>query len=125
MLDDLIIQPEDSRPIYQQLELQLLRFIRAGRLQPGQALPSVRVIAAHLALNPMTVSKSVNRLVEQGWLQHRRGKPTCVAESLPNESSSLDVQLEQDLKRVINYGKQIKLSKKQLLDLCKQYWDEV
>ena len=122
MLDDIILQADDSTPIYQQLEQQILRFIAAGRLKPGEPLPSVRAIAAAIAVNPMTVSKAVSRLAEDGWLVHRRGKPTCVADPLPMQTMNIDAQLQTELQRLIQHAKQLRLSKTALKKLFEQHW---
>ncbi len=123
MLDDLVIQPEDSTPIFQQLENQIIRFIRAGRIKPGQELPSVRAIAAHLAVNPMTVSKTINRLVDYGWLQRRRGRPTCVADHLPDEKQEpMDQSTLAEIQLVVRHCQQLRLSLEEVLDLVAKVW---
>ena len=124
MLDDLLIVPEDTVPIYQQLEQQLLRFIRAGRLRPGEELPSVRIIAAAIAVNPMTVSKTINRLVDQGWLERRRGKPTCVADPLPDSENIAEGALQKDIARLVTHCKQLEISESQLKELIQRHWNE-
>lgn len=124
MLEDLIVIPEDSTPLHQQLEHQLMRFIHAGRLLPGQELPSVRAIAAQIAVNPMTVSKTINRLVDKGWLSHRRGRPTCVADPLPNDAEQVDEQLKTEVTRVITHAKQLGISQNELNELLQTLWQE-
>lgn len=124
MLNLLIIQPGDSEPIYQQLENQLLRFIQAGRLKPGDELPSVRVMASHLAVNAMTVSKAINRLVEQGWLEYRRGRPTRVADQLPNALDIIDKQLHQDIRKLIAHCQQLRIEQNALKSLIDKLWSE-
>ena len=124
MLDDLFILPEDTVPIYQQLEQQLLRYIRAGRVSPGEELPSVRVIAATLAVNPMTVSKTINRLVDQGWLVRRRGKPTCVANPLPEGKNLAEEALHKEVTRLVTHCKQLNIKENELSALIKLCWKE-
>jgi GntR family transcriptional regulator len=75
----LVIQPALPEPIYRQIEQQVKRLVASGRLQPGEALPSVREIAAHHAINPMTVSRAYSALEAEGVLERQRGKGMVVA----------------------------------------------
>ena len=52
-------------------------------LRPGEAVPSVRDLARELRVNPNTVAKAYQRLVEAGILETRRGEGTFVAERPP------------------------------------------
>ena len=63
----------DSQPIYWQLKERTLSMILDGTLKEGDALPSVRTVAAELQLNPITVSKSYQSLVDDGLVEKRRG----------------------------------------------------
>ena len=49
-------------PIYQQLKEKILRLIMAGAIGPGDPLPSVRVMARELGINPNTVAKAYQDL---------------------------------------------------------------
>ena len=79
MLELLNVNPSSGEPIYKQLHEQVVRLIVGGQLQVEDVLPSVRQIAEHLAVNPMTVSRAIQQLVDQGWLERRRGQATRVA----------------------------------------------
>ena len=74
------IQPADAEPIYRQIVAQVRRLVIGGQLQAGDALPSVRGVAAHHAINPMTVSKAYSQLEADGVLERMRGKGMIVAE---------------------------------------------
>ena len=63
----------DSQPIYWQLKERTVSMILDGTLKEGDALPSVRTVAAELQLNPITVSKSYQSLVDDGLVEKRRG----------------------------------------------------
>jgi GntR family transcriptional regulator len=63
----------DSQQIYWQLKERTVAMILDGTLAEGEALPSVRNVAAELQLNPITVSKSYQALVEEGLVEKRRG----------------------------------------------------
>ncbi len=76
------IQPSLPEPIYRQIADQVRRLVAGGQLQAGQALPSVREVAAAHAINPMTVSKAYSQLETEGVLERLRGKGMVVAGSV-------------------------------------------
>ncbi|MFP5391323.1 MAG: GntR family transcriptional regulator [Gammaproteobacteria bacterium] len=77
------IAPGSPEPIYRQLVEQTRRLIAGGQLAGGDAMPSVREIAAALAVNPMTVSKAYGLLEMEGVLTRRRGLGMEVAQAPP------------------------------------------
>ena len=70
----------DSQPIYWQLKERTVAMILDGTLQEGEALPSVRTVASEFQLNPITVSKSYQALVDEGLVEKRRGLGLFVCE---------------------------------------------
>ncbi|NIM69674.1 MAG: GntR family transcriptional regulator [Xanthomonadales bacterium] len=66
-------QWNDSQPIYWQLKERTIAMILDGTLAEGDALPSVRTVASDFQLNPITVSKSYQALVDDGLVEKRRG----------------------------------------------------
>ena len=63
----------DSQPIYWQLKERTIAMILDGTLAEGDALPSVRTVASEFQLNPITVSKSYQALVDEGLVEKHRG----------------------------------------------------
>ena len=64
---------DDNTPIYLQLRATVLQRILSGSLSEGEAVPSVRQVAADEKINPITVSKAYQMLVDEGLLEKRRG----------------------------------------------------
>jgi len=64
----------DTQPIYRQLRDRVVAMILDGALTEGDPLPSVRNIAAEYRLNPITVLKSYQQLVDQELVENRRGR---------------------------------------------------
>lgn len=64
----------DSQPIYRQLRDRVVAMILEGVLQDGDALPSVRNVAAEYRLNPLTVLKGYQELVDEELVEKRRGR---------------------------------------------------
>ncbi|MGA9422187.1 MAG: GntR family transcriptional regulator [Rhodanobacteraceae bacterium] len=63
----------DSTPIYRQLRDRVVAMILDGVLTPGDPLPSVRQVAADFQINPITVSKAYQELVDENLVEKRRG----------------------------------------------------
>jgi GntR family transcriptional regulator len=66
-------QWNDSLPIYRQLRDRVVAMILEGVLKEGDALPSVRNVAADFRLNPLTVLKGYQALVDEQLVEKRRG----------------------------------------------------
>lgn len=66
-------------PIYEQLEEQIRSAVTAGDLKEGDALPSVRSLAAELRISALTVKKAYDRLEEEGIIVTVHGKGSYVA----------------------------------------------
>jgi GntR family transcriptional regulator len=63
----------DNQPIYRQLRDRVVAMILEGVLKEGDPLPSVRNVAAEYRVNPLTVLKGYQQLVEEGLVESRRG----------------------------------------------------
>ncbi len=63
----------DSQPIYRQLRDRVVAMILDGVLKEGDPLPSVRNVAAEYRVNPITVLKGYQQLVEEQLVESRRG----------------------------------------------------
>jgi GntR family transcriptional regulator len=67
------VDPRDSTPIHAQIERGLRAAIAAGRLRPGDQLPTVRQLAVDLRVNANTVARVYAHLERDGVLETRRG----------------------------------------------------
>ncbi len=63
----------DNQPIYRQLRDRVIAMILDGVLKEGDPLPSVRTVAAEYRVNPLTVLKSYQELVDEELVEKRRG----------------------------------------------------
>ena len=63
----------EGAPIYRQLREHIKAMILDGALKEGDALPSVRQVSADFQLNPITVSKAYQELVDESLVEKRRG----------------------------------------------------
>lgn len=67
-------QWDDGVPIYRQLRDRVVVMILDGQLREGDPLPSVRSVAADYRLNPLTVMKGYQQLVDENLVEKRRGR---------------------------------------------------
>ena len=67
-------QWDEGSPIYRQLRDRVVAMILEGVLKEGDPLPSVRSVAAEFRLNPLTVLKGYQQLVDESLVEKRRGR---------------------------------------------------
>ena len=70
----------EDQPIYRQLRDRVVTMILEGILTDGDVLPSVRNVAAEYRLNPLTVLKGYQELVDEGLVEKKRGRGMFVNE---------------------------------------------
>jgi GntR family transcriptional regulator len=107
----------DSQPIYWQLKERTVAMILDGTLGEGEALPSVRTVASEFQLNPITVSKSYQALVDEGLVEKRRGLGMFVCEGAFKKlvSSERNKFLNEEWPATLNRVGQLGLDIKELL----------
>ena len=71
----------DARPIYEQVRDGLRHLMVTGAISPGEKLPSVRALAASLAINPNTIQRAYTALEEEGYLSTEPGRGTFAIRS--------------------------------------------
>ena len=64
----------DNQPIYRQLRDRVVHMILDGVLKEGDPLPSVRTVAAEYRVNPLTVLKGYQQLVDEQLVEKKRGR---------------------------------------------------
>ena len=70
----------EDQPIYRQLRDRVVAMILEGVLADGDALPSVRNVASEYRLNPLTVLKGYQELVDEGLVEKKRGRGMFINE---------------------------------------------
>ncbi len=79
----LILQPNDKRPIYQQIADGIKALIACGDLREGMTLPSVRQVAGDLCINLNTVAVAYRQLQDEGFVNIRHGAGAVIAPRIP------------------------------------------
>ena len=70
----------DTRPFYQQIKDNVRQLVVSGALKKDEKLPSVRDMAASVAINPNTIQRAYRELESEGYIYTLSGKGTFVAE---------------------------------------------
>ncbi len=74
------ISIQDGAPIYQQIVEQVKYLVAGGRLQPGDSVPPIRVLAEQLRINPNTVARAYLELERAGIISMKQGFGTTVTQ---------------------------------------------
>ena len=117
------VQWSDGSPIYRQLKERVVAMIIDGELKPGDALPSVRTVAAEYQLNPITVSRAFQELADEGWVEKRRGLGMFVLEGAPQQLLASERQrfLSEEWPLVIERIERLGLDPAELIDPSKKW----
>ena len=111
----------DNQPIYRQLRDQVVAMILEGVLKEGDPLPSVRNVAAENRVNPLTVLKGYQELVDEELVEKRRGLGMFVKIGARNLLLRGERQkfLEEEWPRVFATMQRLGLKPEELLDPAK------
>jgi GntR family transcriptional regulator len=111
----------DNQPIYRQLRDQVVAMILEGVLKEGDPLPSVRNVAAEYRVNPLTVLKGYQELVDEELVEKRRGLGMFVKTGAKDLLLRGERQkfLEEEWPRVYATMQRLGLRPEELLDAAK------
>jgi GntR family transcriptional regulator len=117
----------DSTPIYRQLRDRVVAMILDGVLKQGDPLPSVRQVAADFQINPITVSKAYQELVDESLVEKRRGLGMYVTEGARNAllKSERDRFLSDEWPSLYARLTRLGLSLQQLMEAGRQHDEEM
>lgn len=105
-------------PIYRQLIDQIKQSIRMNLIKPSEQIPSVRILAGALQINPMTISKAFAQLELEGVLIRKRGVGMLVAKQ---QGKPLSGTIEAPLVSFIQEARADDLSNENIITLVQQY----
>ena len=112
------VEWNDGAPIYRQLKERVVAMMLDGVLRPGDALPSVRQVAAEYQLNPITVSRAYQELADESLVEKRRGLGMYVTEEASRKllASERERFLHEEWPLVLERIQRLGLSPGELLD---------
>lgn len=113
-------------PLFQQVAYQLELEIFHGTYQEGEQVPSTTEISTGYQINPATVLKGMNLLVDQGILEKRRGLGTYVAAgamTIIQEKRQREFS-EQAIPGLVQEAKGLNLTQQQLHEMITEEWEQ-
>lgn len=112
-----LLNLQSKVPINEQIQNQILRFIEAGVLKPGDKLPSVRTLASENGINPNTVARAYSELEKNGYVYNLPKKGVYVAQTTGS--------LHSDIARtVLQQLKEQGVTKKELMNVIREVYEE-
>jgi GntR family transcriptional regulator len=124
----LAVDPSSGLPVYRQIMDQVRRMIVAGRLAPGDRLPSIRELAGTLQINPLTVGKAYGELEREGNVEMRRGLGMFVraARALPRiERGSVPAGVAEGARRFVLEAAQAGLDRAEAVKQIDNAWRDL
>ena len=107
----MIIDPQSSKPIFQQIAGQLRRQIATGLYKPNESLPSQRRLAKELRVNANTVQRAYDELSREGLVEARRGAGLFVIDARANSpSTKSEERLSRELQKAITKAVEASIS---------------
>ena len=107
----------DSRPIYEQIRDGLRKLIVTGALSADEKLPSVRALAAQLAINPNTIQRAYNELEGEGYSVPGKGS---FAAANAAADSARRAELLTQVRELLSELRYLGVSQQELLNLVKE-----
>ena len=111
------LDPKSAVPLYEQIAVRLKAAVATGELTAGDALPSVRILAGKLRINPATVVQAYRALEAEGFVEMRQGAGSYV-KSVQAETRSRErgVQARRLIRGLLADAARLGLSKQELKD---------
>ena len=115
---DIIISNSCGKPIYEQITTQIKNKIITGELRPGDALPSMRVLAKELRISVITTKRAYADLEQDGFIETAPGKGSFVAQKNTEFIREENYRQIQDLlEQAIDLSKSCGLTLSELTEL--------
>lgn len=114
---------DDKSPIYMQIIRYVERGIIAGNIKNQDEMPSRRVLASLLGVNPNTVQKAYHMLEQDEIIESRSGAKSCVVIDADKIKKIHDKLLKNDANSIITAMKQMGISKTEAIELIEKLWE--
>ncbi len=119
------LDPTRMTPLYEQIIEAVALALAAGELRPGDRLPSVRILAKELRMNPNTTARSLRELERAGLAQAVRGVGSVVPPGAVRRARALARRaLGRELAEVVQVAKRLGMSLEALRNALQQTWEE-
>ncbi len=113
---------ESSKPIFQQIAEQIEDAIFIGAFEEGTQIPSTTEISTTFQINPATVLKGMNQLMEEGILYKKRGVGVFVCEGARNQivGKRKETFYENYIESLLAEAKKLELTKQEIIELIER-----
>ena len=115
------IDPRSRQPIYEQLEEQIIRYVSLGVLQPLDRMPSVRILARELGINPNTVVKTYQELEDEGILITEPKKGFFVSDH--DVHAILCLRQKEEFRKAVIQCQETGISEEEALKIVKEVYE--
>lgn len=115
----IIIDYQSRTPIYEQIVLEIERYVLLGIYKPKQQIESIRELATTLGINPNTVKKAYDELERRGTITIISTKGTFISDNIKVLQKN---KVEERIKKIIDEIKELEklgVSKEEILDKIK------
>lgn len=112
--------------MYEQVVDEIERLIATGIMEPGEMLPSIRVLSKELMTSGITIRRAYQELERDGFIYTRAGKGSFVSGLTEQQLTRWKMsQVQEPLRESIQRAKNLKLTQRQFQEITKQLWDEM
>ncbi len=119
------VETSSGMPITRQIAAQIRAQCASQALKPGNRLPSVRALAAELAVNQNTILRVYERLTAVGLLERRHGDGTFVANRVPTGQMQAQRELlQQQIAQVAELAKTLGVTPEEIRQLLEETLDQ-
>ncbi|MCR5154678.1 MAG: GntR family transcriptional regulator [Lachnospiraceae bacterium] len=117
------IDYSDRRPIYEQLVDKIKNLILIGLLKPDEQLPSVRILATELSINPNTIQRAYAELERQGVIYVVKGRGNYVAQTT-NLLAQHKEEIKGKIEAIVEEAKKANVTKEEVIEEVTKCYDK-
>jgi len=122
---DIIISNSSGKPIYEQITMQIKNYILSGELVPGEALPSMRLLAKELRISVITTKRAYEDLERDGFITTVVGKGSFVSETNTDLVKEQQYRItEEHLQKAVDSAKTSGITMEELKDMLEVIYRE-
>ncbi len=122
---EIIISNNANKPIYEQIDSQIKAMIMSGKLQPGEAIPSMRALAKALHVSVITVQKAYEDLQRDGFIETIVGRGSFVsAQNKEFYQEEQQRRAEEHLQQAADIGRISGIPVEKLVELLRLFYQE-
>ena len=122
---DIIISNSSGKPIYEQIASQIKNMIVTGELKPGDALPSMRLLAKELRISVITTKRAYEELERDGFIESVMGKGSYVAAQNPELIREEHLRkVEEYMEKAVERARLANISLEELIEIMTMLYQE-